>query len=117
MYRDKYFRDWAGPFPFTRVAVNTAPAMPGVYQILYQGKVVYIGISATSIHSRLTKHLIGHGNWGAARRTRAADYEFVYFLCDSVSARQIESNVITNSKPQFNVQPEYKHYIDNITVH
>lgn len=117
MYRDRYFRDWTGPFPFTPAAVAATPISPGVYQILYQGEVVYIGISESSIRNRLTRHVNGHGNWAAARRASATGYEFVYFLCDRVTARQIESKVITNDKPPFNVKPEYKHYIDNITVH
>jgi hypothetical protein len=41
----------------------------------------------------------------------------VYFLCDGKSAQQIESHVISTDKPPFNVKPEYKNYIDNITVH
>ena len=107
-----------GPFPFTEAAVRThAPATCGVYQLLYLRQVVYIGISTSSIRSRLEKHVKGHGNWAAARRTNASGYEFVYFLCDGHSAQQIESHVVTNEKPPFNVKPEYKHYIDNITIH
>ncbi len=118
MYTDKYFRIWTGPFPFTDASVRqNAPATSGVYQILYLGEVVYIGISASSIRGRLEKHVKGHGNWAAARRSSALGYEFVYFLCDATSARQIESHVVTNEKPPFNVKPEYQHYIDNITVH
>ena len=31
MYRDKYFRDWTGPFPFTIPSVvQNAPAASGV---------------------------------------------------------------------------------------
>lgn len=117
MYRDKYFRTWTGPFPFTDSAVVQAPAAPGVYQILYLGEVVYIGISTTSIRSRLQKHVAGRGNWAAAMRANADGYTFVYFLCDGQSAQQIESHVVTTEKPPFNVKPEYKHFIDNITVH
>ena len=117
MFRDKYFRNWAGPFPFTAAEVKKAPTTSGVYQLLFQGKVVYIGISEVSIRDRLTKHVNGHGNWAAARRTIASGYEFVYFLCDPATARQIESHVITDAKPPFNDKPEYKHYIGNITVH
>jgi len=118
MYQDKYFRTWMGPFPFTESAVGQhAPTSSGVYQILYQGQVVYIGISTGSIRDRLRKHVKGHGNWAAARRSAAAGYEFVYFLCDGKTAKQIESHVIAGEKPPFNVKPEYAHYIDNITVH
>lgn len=118
MYQDKYFRNWTGPFPFTEWDVGQhAPPSSGVYQILYQGQVVYIGISTSSIRDRLKKHVTGHGNWAAARRSAAAGYEFVYFLCDGKTARQIESNVVTIEKPPFNVKPEYKHFIENITVH
>lgn len=118
MYTDKYFRIWTGPFPFNDSSVRqNAPETSGVYQILYLREVVYIGISASSIRDRLAKHVTGLGNWAAARRASALGYEFVYFLCDAMSARQIESNVVTNEKPPFNVKPEYKHYIDNITVH
>lgn len=118
MYTDKFFRIWTGPFPFNDSSVRqNAPATSGVYQILYLGEVVYIGISSSSIRSRLIKHATGHGNWAAARRADAAGYEFVYFLCDAESAKQIESNAVTNEKPPFNVKPEYKNYIDSIFVH
>ena len=118
MYRDKYFRDWTGPFPFTIASVvQNAPAASGVYQLLYNGQVAYIGIATNSIRSRVEKHVKGHGNWAAARRTDHAGYAFVFFLCDGTTAKQIESNVITNEKPPYNVKPEYKNYIDNITVH
>jgi hypothetical protein len=118
MYRDKFFRVWQGPFSFTDQSVRQhAPAKCGVYQLLYLGQVVYIGISTTSVLSRLTKHVRGIGNWAAARRSGAQGYEFVYFLCDGKSAQQIESHVISTEKPPFNVKPEYKNYIDNITVH
>jgi predicted GIY-YIG superfamily endonuclease len=118
MYQDKFFRTWTGPFPFNESAVEQhAQASSGVYQILYQGEVVYIGISTSSIRDRLKKHVRGHGNWAAARRSSAAGYEFVYFLCDGKTAKQIESNVVTLEKPPYNVKPEYKNFIDNITVH
>jgi excinuclease UvrABC nuclease subunit len=118
MYVDKYSRTWIGPFPFTESAVEqNAPTSSGVYQILLQGQVVYIGISTTSIRDRLRKHVKGHGNWAAARRSPAAGYEFVYFLCDGKTAKQIESNVITLEKPPYNVKPEYKNFIESITVH
>jgi len=117
MYRDKYFRDWTGPFPFTPVAVITAPATPGAYMLLYLREIVYVGISTRSIRTRLTRHVNGHGNWAAALRAAADGYEFVYFQCDGLTARQIESNIITNDKPPFNVKPEYLYYVDNITVH
>jgi hypothetical protein len=107
-----------GPFAFTEPAVTqNAPAGSGVYQILYLGKPAYIGISDNSIRSRLVKHVKGIGNWAAARRVDMNGYQFVYFLCDGQTAKQIESYVVTNDKPPFNVKPEYKHYIDNITVH
>ena len=118
MYTDKYFRIWTGPFPFNEASVKqNVPTTSGVYQILYLGEVVYIGISVSSILDRLRKHVTGIGNWAAARRVDAQGYEFVFFLCDGTSARQIESHVVLNEKPPFNVKPEYKHYIDNITVH
>ena len=117
MYKDKFFREWNGPFPFTATEVAKAPAASGVYQLLFQGSVVYIGISTASIRNRLVKHVSGHGNWAAARRTVPTGYTFVYFLCDPQTARQIESHVITTNKPPFNVQPEYKNFITNITVH
>ncbi len=118
MFTDKYFRIWTGPFPFNDASVRqNAPATSGVYQILYLGEIVYIGISSSSIRGRLIKHVTGHGNWAAARRANAEGYEFVYFLCDATSASQIESHVLTNDPPPFNVKPEYKNFIDNITVH
>jgi hypothetical protein len=117
MYQDKFFRVWQGPFPFTEQSVRNAPATSGVYQLLYLREVVYIGISTTSILGRLTKHVTGIGNWAAAKRAGAKDYEFVYFLCDGKTAAQIESHVIATDKPPFNVKPEYKNFIDNIFVH
>jgi excinuclease UvrABC nuclease subunit len=118
VYTDKYFRIWTGPFPFNLDSVRrNVPDTSGVYQILYMREVVYIGISVSSILDRLTKHATGHGNWAAAHRINARHYEFVYFLCDGQSAQQIESHVIATEKPPFNVKNEYKHYIDNITVH
>jgi predicted GIY-YIG superfamily endonuclease len=118
LYQDRSFRTWTGPFPFSEPAIRrNAPSSCGVYQILYLGQPVYIGISDNSIRSRLQKHARGLGNWATARRTNVAGYEFVYFLCDGHTAKQIESHVLTSNKPSFNVKPEYKHYIDNITVH
>jgi hypothetical protein len=118
LYRDKFFRVWQGPFPFTGQDVRKqAPAESGVYQLLYRGEVAYIGISTTSIQGRLIKHVKGIGNWAAARRSGAEGYQFVYFLCDAKTAMQIESHVVTNDKPPFNVRPELKNYIDNISVH
>jgi excinuclease UvrABC nuclease subunit len=118
MFVDKFFRTWEGPFSFTREAVRlNAPDKPGVYELLYLKEIVYIGLSIDSIRSRLTKHVTGHGNWAAARRADAAGYDFVYYLCDADTSRQIESHVISNDKPPFNVKPEYKHFIENITVH
>jgi hypothetical protein len=118
VYTDKYYRIWTGPFPFNgESGKQNAPATSGVYQILYLREVVCIGISVSSIRDRLVKHVTGLGNWAAAYRASALGYAFVYFLCDAMSARQIESHVVTNEKPPFNVKPEYKHYIDNITVH
>jgi excinuclease UvrABC nuclease subunit len=118
MYRDKFFRNWAGPFPFNDAAIiRNAPASSGVYQLLYLGQPAYIGISGDSIRGRLSKHVKGLGNWAAARRADLNGYQFVYFVCDVQTAKQIESHVVTNEKPPFNVKPEYKNYIDNITVH
>jgi excinuclease UvrABC nuclease subunit len=118
VYKDKFFRTWTGPFPFTQPAIaQQAPASCGVYQILYLRKPVYIGISERSIRSRLLSHVRGLGNWAAARRSNVEGYEFVYFHCDGQTAKQIESHVITNEKPPFNVRPEYKHFIDNISLH
>lgn len=118
MFKDKFFRTWSGPFPFTESAIRlNAPARSGLYQLLYEGNVVYIGISTDSIRGRLLKHVKGHGNWAAARRSKPEGYEFVFYECDGQTAKQIESNVVTNEKPPFNVKPEYKNYIDSIMIH
>ncbi len=118
MFKDKFFRTWTGPFPFTESAIRlNAPVRAGLYQLLYGGVVAYIGISTDSIRGRLLKHVKGHGNWAAGRRSDASGYEFVFYECDGVTAKQIESHVITTEKPPFNVKPEYKNYIDNITIH
>lgn len=118
MFIDKFHRTWNGPFPFTEGSIiQNAPGGSGVYQIFYQGEPVYIGISGSSIKRRLARHMTGIGNWAAARRSDLDGYRFVYFLCDGQTAKQIESHVVTAYKPPFNVRPELKHYIDNITVH
>jgi hypothetical protein len=117
-YTDKYFRTWNGPFAFTESAIAlNAPKQSGVYQILFNRQVAYIGIATGSVYDRLKKHVKGLGNWALARRTSPAGYEFVYFLCDGTTAKQIESHVVLNEKPPFNVKPEYKNFIENITVH
>jgi excinuclease UvrABC nuclease subunit len=118
MYKDKFFRSWMGPFPFTEAQVRVnAPSQSGVYQILYLGDLAYIGISTTSIFNRLLKHVRGNGNWAAARRMDPRGYQFVYYLCDGASAKEIESHMTVNHKPPFNVKTEYQNYIDNILLH
>ena len=102
----------------------SAPRTFGVYEILYSGdaagrsKVAYIGIATgDTIYGRLRKHCGGSGNWALARLGDPSSFSFVFYECDEISARQIESYAITWSKPPFNIRPEYKHLIQSIAVH
>ena len=120
MYLDKFGRSWEGPFAFNPAEVTrlrTQLTQSGVYQILYLRETVYIGVSDVSIYSRLSSHAGGTGNKLASYRIGAKDYEFVYWLCDGETARQIESHVTVEDKPGFNKKIEYINYIANITVH
>ena len=42
--------------PFNNDTAEMAPAEPGAYELLYNGTIVYIGSSGTSIQSRLRAH-------------------------------------------------------------
>jgi len=42
--------------PFNDDTAKVTPKEPGAYELLYNGTVVYIGSSRTSIHSRLCAH-------------------------------------------------------------
>lgn len=127
MYTDDYGRTWHGPYPFTHASVLTqAPESMGVYEILYSGmsdfRVVYIGIGTGTIRDRLRKHVSGYGNWVLARLgdSRLGDprkYQFVYYECDELDAKQIESHVIMMNKPLFNTKNEKKHFILSISIH
>lgn len=123
MYFDEDCRGWEGPFRFDATAVSAyAPDLQGVYQILYRGErgpvTAYIGIATgDTIRGRLSKHVGGRGNWALARLSDPSRFEFVYYLCDAESARQLESHVVTRRKPPFNVRPEYRDYIESIALH
>jgi excinuclease UvrABC nuclease subunit len=123
MYYDEHGRLWEGPYPFTLFAITThAPKEYGVYQVLFSkggpSQVAYIGIATgDTIYGRLRKHCMGSGNWALGRIVSAAYFNFVFYVCDSTTAKQIESHVVTTRKPPFNVKPEYKHYIPSIAVH
>lgn len=123
MYLDTYGRTWAGPHPFSREAVSAhAPAAFGVYQVLagdgLLAQVAYIGIATgDTIRGRLLKHVTSRGNWALGRLGDPSSFTFVYYRCDSETAHQIESYVVTNAKPPFNVRPELKFLIPSIAVH
>lgn len=123
MYTDDTGRRWHGPFPFHRTAIAmSAPTRKGVYQVLYDGgaatQVAYIGIATgDTIRGRLAKHASGSGNWALARLGDPAKFTFVYWECDDLSAKQIESHVISTKKPPFNTRPEYRHFIPSVGVH
>ncbi len=123
LYKDDHFRVWEGEYPFTKAAItNHAPNGLGVYQVLYRTggtrQVAYIGIATgDTIRGRLTKHRSGTGNWALAWLGAASDFSFVFYRCDALTAHQIESHVVTTQKPPFNVRPEYKGFIPNVTVH
>jgi hypothetical protein len=123
MYQDGYGRFWEGPYPFTLDMIGAhAPREFGVYQILSPDgegfQVAYIGIATgDTIFGRLVKHRNGAGNWALALLGQPSGFVFVFYPCDAETAKQIESHVVTLRKPPFNVRPEYKHFIPNITVH
>jgi hypothetical protein len=120
MYLDKFGRNWTGPVPFNLAEVTRlAPQLrkAGLYQILYMKMPVYIGVSSVSIFERLRNHASGTGNEMASRRVGAKQYEFVYWFCDGITARQIESHVTVEDKPGFNQKTEYINYIASISVH
>jgi hypothetical protein len=123
MYRDDYGRVWQGPQPFTIAGVTSIPSeCRGVYQVLYDGphgkEVAYIGIgTGVTIRRRLANHVADRGNWALGRIGDPAKFSFVYYECDAVTAKQIESHVVTMRKPPFNVRPEYQHFIPSIAVH
>lgn len=116
-------RKWTGPHPFSPDSINqNAPLAFGVYQVLAaQGaaiQVAYIGIATgDTIRGRLRKHVLDRGNWALGRLGDPAGFSFIYHLCDSESARQIESYVVTHAKPPFNVRPELQNLIPSIAVH
>ncbi|MGH7304985.1 MAG: GIY-YIG nuclease family protein [Candidatus Rokuibacteriota bacterium] len=123
MYTDDYGRRWEGPHPFNRSEISQhAPPRSGVYQLLYSDgtalHVAYIGIATgDTIRGRLTRHATGSGNWALARLADPTAFTFVYWECDALSAKQVESHVITTKKPPFNVKAEYRHFIPSIAVH
>ncbi|PWT93106.1 MAG: hypothetical protein C5B55_05140 [Blastocatellia bacterium] len=123
MYQDDYGRTWEGPHPFTLEMIqNHAPREFGVYEILYSvgmsASIAYIGIATgDTIRGRLTKHRVGIGNWALARLGNTSDFTFVFYRCDGLTAKQIESHVVTMNKPPFNVRQEYRHFIPSIAVH
>lgn len=123
MYIDDMGRSWRGPFPFNpgQISAN-APTRSGVYQVIYAGGatalVAYIGVATgDTIRGRLTKHATGSGNWALARLGDPTKFTFVYWECDALSAKQIESHVVSTKKPPFNVRPEYRDLIPSIAVH
>ena len=123
MYQDKYYRNWNGPFEFSSSKISSeAPSDFGVYQVLKKSgstfDVMYIGIATgATIKQRLLNHYMGIGNRNIGSYGNTSAFLFVFWLCDQISAKQIESNIISNEKPPFNVKNEYKHYIPNITIH
>ena len=123
MYTDDYGRAWEGPFPFTAASIAAnAPRLFGVYEVLYAFEeslvVGYIGIATgDSIFGRLSKHVSQKGNWALGRLSDVSQWSFVYYRCDPTSAAQIESFVVTNAKPPFNVRSELKNLIPSIAVH
>jgi predicted GIY-YIG superfamily endonuclease len=123
MYLDDYGRTWRGPHPLDIVAIRQhAPTTMGVYQILYCGgtteQVAYIGIATgDTIRGRLSKHVSGQGNWALSRLGDPTKFTFVYWECDALTAKQIESHVVTIKRPPFNTRPEYRNFVPSIAVH
>ena len=124
-YVDEFGRTWQGPIAFTKEAVgsSTPPKATGVYQVLYvadaKPAVAYIGVATDSNHlrKRLLEHIRDSSNWALARIQDPSKFRIVFFPCDTLTARQIETYVITHRKPPFNVRPEYKNLVPSIAVH
>ena len=123
MFRDEVGRTWEGPIGFERreIAAHT-PKSYGVYQVLapesHGRQVVYVGIATgATIRERLLEHVSGRGNWALARLGDPSMFGVVWYRCDSLTAREIESHVVTSNRPPFNVRPEYAHYIPSIAIH
>jgi hypothetical protein len=126
MYRDYLGREWEGPVPFDLEMIATqAPPAFGVYQVLAPDgeadggwRPAYIGIATgDTIRGRLWKHATEKGNWALARLGDPASFACVWYVCDAVTAHQLESHTVTYAKPPFNVRPEYSHLIPSIAVH
>jgi len=124
MYRDNFGREWKGPYPFEIPQINTqAPQATGIYMVLFGSEPSfqegYIGIATenNTIRARLSAHAQGRSNWGLGRITQPDMWKFVFFPCDSQTARQIESYVTSTKKPPLNVKIERMNFIPNITVH
>jgi hypothetical protein len=124
VFHDDFGRSWQGPFPFTILGVrqNVPANIYGVYQVLSMAQTppvpAYIGIATgDTISGRLSKHVQNRGNWALGRLGDPSTFAFVFYECDAVSAAQIESWVVTNAKPPFNVRPELKNLIPSIAVH
>jgi excinuclease UvrABC nuclease subunit len=70
---------------FSKENVDKSPDAPGVYELSEDGAVIYMGMSQTSIRSRLQNHLGGAGGLCTKKATtykretmkaaKAADYE------------------------------------------
>lgn len=121
MYQDNYGRLYQGPYKFRNNEIRLyAPELTGVYQLLrIAGNIaetVYIGVSGVSIRQRLNAHLHHRGNVHIAQGSLDNLY-FIFYQCDILTAKQIESHTILEKKPPFNVKPEYKHYLQSIAVH
>lgn len=123
MHHDDYGRIWHGSVPFDLEMIATrTPREFGVYQVLAPApdgwRTVYIGIATgDTIQGRPWKHATGRGNWALARRGDPASFVCVWYMCDSETAHQIESHVVTADKPPFNVRSELRHFIPSIAVH
>lgn len=123
MYRDAFGRSWSGPFPFSAEAIaQHAPRASGVYEVLAgsgaSAQVAYVGIATgDTIRGRLQKHVSARGNWGLGRLGDPTQFAFVFYECDTRTAQQIESYIVTHAKPPFNTRPELRHLIPSIAVH
>src|SRR5215217_4338547 len=99
MHYDGYGRTWAGPFAFTLDSIREhAPTTFGVYEVLYLSDpvevVAYIGIdTGDTIRGRLSKHVQNKGNWALGRLSEPDRFAFVYYVCDSITAQEIETHI------------------------
>ena len=80
-------------YHFTQENVDRSPTVPGVYELYKNGTLIYIGMSETSIRSRLQAHFAGRE--GACTQA-ATDYRRE--PTKATDARSVESALLREYK-------------------